>query len=328
MKDKSTPRTYLQFNLWIQSWILWWRSLSLLSQVLPFFFAALYVTSNYCFHILRVDHIQIAFFTLLLWLLGPKFRAIFKFLLPLILVATLYDSQRIYADLIRGPIHVSEPYQFDKFFFGMNTADGGRLTPNEWWQKHTHPILDLYTGFFYLTFISIYVLLSGYFCFYLPRTGTKKRSKDWFIDQAYRPMWAFFWVNMIGYSTYYWYAAAPPWYVAEYGLGPANLNVSASAAGALRFDALLGTHFFTGMYGRAADVFGAIPSLHVAYPLQSIYYAFRYGAGRTFAVLFYISMCFSAVYLNHHYILDILWGSSYAILVCVVLDWVNQKKAH
>jgi membrane-associated phospholipid phosphatase len=27
------------------------------------------------------------------------------------------------------------------------------------------------------------------------------------------------------------------------------------------------------------------------------------------------------VYLNHHYILDILWGSTYALIVCVTLDW-------
>ena len=118
-------------------------------------------------------------------------------------------------------------------------------------------------------------------------------------------MWAFFFVNILGYSTYYWYAAAPPWYVASYGLGPADLSVQASAAGCLRFDELLGTHFFTGMYGRAADVFGAVPSLHVAYPLQSVYYAFRYGSLRIFSILFYLSMCFSAVYLNHHYIIDI-----------------------
>ena len=40
-------------------------------------------------------------------------------------------------------------------------------------------------------------------------------------------------------------------------------------------------------------------------------------------------MCFSAVYLNHHYILDILWGSSYAVLVTIVMElsseWRDRK---
>jgi membrane-associated phospholipid phosphatase len=52
-----------------------------------------------------------------------------------------------------------------------------------------------------------------------------------------------------------------------------------------------------------------------------VYYANRYGALRKFSLFFYLSMCFSAVYLNHHYILDILWGSTYALIVCVTLDW-------
>jgi membrane-associated phospholipid phosphatase len=246
-------------------------------------------------------------------------------LLPLVLVAVVYDSQRIYSDLIRGPIHVQEPYLFDLQFFGIEHA-GKILTPNEWWQLHTHPALDFVTGFFYLTFISIYVLISLYLCLYLPRVGTEKRTKEWIKDRADRPMWAFFWVNVIGYSTYYWYAAAPPWYVAEHGLGPADLSVHASAAGAIRFDQLLGTHFFTEMYGRSADVFGAIPSLHVAYPLQSVFYAFQYGRLKTFAVFFYLIMCFSAVYLNHHYILDLIWGSAYALLVCFGLDYYFSRK--
>ena len=314
--------------MFLRQWSEWWRSQSLLHKVAPLAIGIAYIFFNFAFHILRKDHFQVVSVALALWYSGPKLRPLFRFLLPLLLVAVVYDSQRIYADYIRGPIHVQEPYQFDKYFFGINTPDG-RLTPNEWWQKHTYPVLDLYTGFFYLTFISIYVLICMYFCFWLPRKGTSKRSKEWFKSQAYRPMWAFFFVNVLGYSTYYWFAAAPPWYVADHGLGPADLTVAASAAGALRFDALLGTHFFTGMYGRAADVFGAIPSLHVAYPLQSIYYAFRYGSARVVAIAFYLSMCFSAVYLNHHYILDILWGSTYAILVCVCLDFIaNKSKGH
>ncbi len=306
-------------------WSDWWSTQTLLKKILPLLIVIAYLLFLQAFKVLRIDHYQMSFAGILLWYLGPRLRPFFKFILPLLLVGVIYDSQRIYADAIRGPIHVREPYDFDKYFFGINTPEG-RLTPNEWWQKNTHPVLDLICGFFYLCFISIYVILCMYLCFWLPRKGTKKKTPDWIRAQAYRPMWAFFWVNMIGYSTYYWFAAAPPWYVQDHGLGPADLSVAASAAGALRFDALLGTHFFTGMYGRAADVFGAVPSLHVAYPLQATYYAFQYGTKRVFAVCFYLCMCFSAVYLNHHYILDILWGSVYAILVCVILDRLAINK--
>jgi len=317
----------LQLNLKSETnlWSEWWRTQSSTQKLIPLLIGLSYILFNFLFHILRSDHFGIVLLVFVLWYAGPRVRPFLRFLLPLILVGVVYDSQRIYGDYIRGPIHVREPYDFDKYFFGINTPEG-RLTPNEWWQKHTYPVLDLYCGFFYLTFISIYVATCAYFCFWLPKKGTAKHEPAWFQNQAFRPMWAFFWVNCLGYSTYYWFAAAPPWYVAQYGLGPANLSVAASAAGALRFYALLGTHFFTGMYGRAADVFGAVPSLHVAYPLQAVYYSFRYGAARTFAILFYLSMCFSAVYLNHHYLLDILWGSGYAILICLILDQVAKQK--
>ncbi|NDF15601.1 hypothetical protein EB061_09815 [bacterium] len=313
-------------QIWIQEWKLWWQVQTPVRRLMPVALSALYLGLLVAFGAFRTDHPLLVLVALALWYAGPRLRALFDFLIPLLLVAIIYDSMRIYADWIRGPIHVEEPYWFDKTFFGIDTPEG-RLTPNEWWQKNTHPVLDLITGFFYLCFIAIYVLICMYFCFWLPSKGTAKRTPEWIRTQAYRPMWAFFFVNMLGYSTYYWFAAAPPWYVADHGLGPADLSVTASAAGALRFDQLLGTSFFTGMYGRSADVFGAVPSLHVAYPLQAVFYAFRYGALRGFTLMFYLVMCFSAVYLNHHYILDILWGSVYALLVCVALEYGGRKAA-
>ena len=145
-----------------------------------------------------------------------------RFLLPLLATGIVYDSQRFYSDYIRGPIHVSEPYHFDKTFFGIHTAQGV-LTPNEWCQLHTLPVLDVITGFMYLFFIAIYVLFSAYFCF-LSRKGTRKLRAR--VERSLALMWGFFWLNVLGYSTYYWYAAAPPWYVAEHGLGPADLSVA------------------------------------------------------------------------------------------------------
>lgn len=297
----------------------WWSGLQSWQKVLPLMVGLSYLTAIVILSKithqsgLRSDHFLTASAAVGLWYLGPRFRPIFQFLLPLFLVGVVYDSMRYYADLIRGEIHVSEPYLFDYRFFGIDT-DTGRLIPNEWFQKNTHPFLDAISGFFYLLFIPIYVAVSAFFCFWVVR----KRN----IEKSFRPMWAFLWLNVLGYSTYYWYAAAPPWYVATYGFGPADLSVPASAAGAARFDALFGTSFFSGMYGRAADVFGAVPSLHVAYPLQAVYYSFRYRALRIFCIFFYLMMCFSAVYLNHHYILDVLWGSFYAILICLIMDRV------
>ena len=256
---------------------------------------------------------------------GPLLLKVRRFITPLLLVAVIYDSMRFYGDYLRGRVRVDEPYLFDKHWFGITGPDGTILTPNEWWQLNTHWTLDLVTGFFYLTFIAIFVGIAGYYYFWLPRKGTKRMSGVRIAREAPQVMWNFFWVNMIGYSTYYWYPAAPPWYVSNYGLGPANMDAQANPAGCIRFDELLGTEFFTGMYGRSADVFGAIPSLHIAYPLTALLFAHRFGSLRVFSWIFYLVMCFAAVYLNHHYILDLIWGSAYSVLVFVVIRWMSDR---
>lgn len=258
---------------------------------------------------LNGDTLGIGMVILALYYSGRYPRALLEYTYPVFLTAMIYDSMRYYSDVLRASyIRVLEPYQFDRTFFGIRTAEG-LLTPNEWWQLHTHWSLDLVTGFFYLTFVAIFVCIGLYFRFW-PRFRANPES----VASARRMMWAFFWVNLMGYSTYYWYPAAPPWYVALKGLGPVDLSTPANAAGCLRFDALLGTQFFTQMYGKSADVFGAIPSLHVAYPFLAMVHSFELRSLRAFGTFFYLIMCFSAVYLDHHYVLDILWGTAYAAL--------------
>lgn len=277
----------------------------------------------------RSDHLVMGILLGVLFYGGRKTDAIREFIFPILLTGILYDSMRFYSDYIRGTIHVSEPYYFDRHFFGIETPIG-ILTPNEWFQHHLHPALDLITGFAYLTFIGVFVLVSAYIYFWvggLKGKGTSLHSAAYIRSRRSVFSWSFFWVNMIGYSTYYWYPAAPPWYVSLYGLGPVRMDALPNPAGCLRFDQLLGTHFFTEMYGRSADVFGAVPSLHVAYPLISVYFAFRFGTLRLFSAFFYILMCFSAVYLNHHYVLDVLWGSAYALGTAIIVDLYFDRQA-
>lgn len=226
-------------------------------------------------------------------------------LLPLLLTAIVYDGQRHYSDALRGPIHVLEPYAFDLRFFGIEER-GVLLTPNEWLQKHSHTFLDVFTGFAYLLFIPGFFLLAGLFSF----SGSERE-----VSLAREMTWGFLWLNIIGYSTYYWYAAAPPWYVSDHGLVSADLTVKASLAGCVRFDEFFGIPVFKNWYGNSADVFGSIPSLHVAYPFLALIYSFRAKRFRAWSVFFYLWVSFAAVYLNHHYLLDIAWGTAYAALV-------------
>jgi hypothetical protein len=67
------------------------------------------------------------------------------------------------------------------------------LTPNEWWQNHLHPALDLVTGFAYLVFFLHYIGVSAYFTFWLSKVGTAKASAAEIARRSDSMVWSFLW---------------------------------------------------------------------------------------------------------------------------------------
>ena len=216
-----------------------------------------------------------------------------------------------YWPAIAGRVHTFGPWDLDRMLFGV----GGRPL-NEYFLAHHWPVADLATGFAYLTFVGEFLALAMLLFF---------RNR---LAEAATFARCFLVVNVMGFITYFIYPAAPPWYVTEHGFGPVTAHVRPSAAAAHRLDAMFGTHFFDSVYGRGVDVFGAIPSLHSAYPMIAVLLVFQIPALRWFrwpAVMFSALMCFSAVYLQHHYVIDVLLGLTYAtIAVTLVRAWERR----
>lgn len=261
---------------------------------------------------LRGDHVIIGFLGFL-DLYNEKTRLFLKVFFPFMLTGVIFDSMRyFYWQGIAGRVHVAEPYLLERAWFGV----GGR-TLNEIFLEHHWDVLDLACGFAYLTYVGEYLALPILLFFrgHLDKAETFGRC--------------FLLVNVMGFVTYYVYPAAPPWYVTQYGLGPARMDVRPAAAAAQRFDILLGTHFFDEMYGRGVDVFGAFPSLHVSYPMLAVLLAFRMPElrwARWPAVGFFLLMCLSAVYLQHHYVIDVVLGVAYALVaLAAVLLWERRR---
>jgi membrane-associated phospholipid phosphatase len=254
---------------------------------------------------LRSDHVLVGLLGLL-DLYNEKTRLFLRQFFPFMATGAIYDSMRyFYWPAVLGHVHIEGPWQLERSLFGIG---GG--TPNDWFLAHHWPVLDLACGFAYLVFVGEYLAVA----FFLFFRGHQEMLR--------RLALAFLIVNVLGFATYFIYPVAPPGYVTQYGFGPERMDVHSTAAAASRFDQLLGTHFFDQIYGRGVDVYGAYPSLHVAYPLLAVWAVFRtpeLRCARGPAVGFFLLMCLSAVYLQHHYVIDVLLGIVYAIATLLLL---------
>jgi hypothetical protein len=132
-------------------------------------------------------------------------------------------------------------------------------------------------------------------------------------------LWAFAIANLIAFACWVVFPAAPPWYVHEHGC-VADLATKPSPAGLLRVDQLMGIPYFQGFYGRASQVFGAVPSMHCACPMLGLLTAFRVTRWRTrcLHIAYVLTMFFASVYLDHHWIIDGVLGWIVAIVAVLI----------
>jgi membrane-associated phospholipid phosphatase len=253
----------------------------------------------------RWDQIAVALFATVLAIGSPRAKQLLRGLLPLGLVGITYDAMRFveHWGVSESTVHVCDLRALELRWFGISSG-GERITLHDWLQPRAAAWLDVLAAVPYGAFLAV---VFGY-CVYL-------FVRDFEAQQRFA--WAFFAVNLLGFVTYHLYPAAPPWYFHRYGCA-VDLHALASAGPNLtRVDALLGVSYFSGMYGRASDVFGAMPSLHVAYPTLMLAVGWRLHGplGRGLLALFLSWMAFSAVYLDHHWVVDIIAGVAYALVV-------------
>jgi membrane-associated phospholipid phosphatase len=240
---------------------------------------------------------------------GPAPRRFLRGAFPLWLTGMLLDNQWLWLSL-RGTIHTGDLWQREQHLF---PSPGGGTWPS-YFEGHTHPVLDFFCGFSYAAYLyEVFGLVLLFFFRKHPRFE--------------RLCWTFLLVNALGVVTYMLYPAAPPWYVMKYGMGPADLTALPSPAGTARFDALMGIHYFAKFYARNPNIFGAMPSLHAAYPVMVAWQVWRLGrVWRAGSVAFAALVAFSAIYLQHHYILDVMAGVVAALVASTAVEYAFSRR--
>lgn len=212
----------------------------------------------------------------------------------------------------RGKVHVGDLLELDARWFSIATT-GGSVPLTDAIARLQHPALDLLCGATYLLFLLEVFGIAVYLFF-------RERPKMLEVSLG------FLTVNLLGWIVWFLYPAAPPWYVDAYGLGPVVQDAISSPAGLTRLDAVLGAPVAQTFYAKSANVFGAMPSLHVAYATLVACVAWpRGGTLRVLTLLFALSMVFSAVYLRHHYVLDVVAGMLLAGLTSMLCTGMLTK---
>jgi len=207
----------------------------------------------------------------------------------------IFDYMKAFPNYNYNSVHIEDIYNFEKHLFGIH-IQGKILTPNEYLRMNGVTFLDILTGIFYLCWIPVPLAFAAYLFF------TRRRQFLLF-------SMTFVLVNFLGFIVYYSYPAAPPWYVQYHGFTFHPLRVG-NTAGLVKFDTFFHAGIFKSIYAKGSNVFAAMPSLHSSYPVIVLYYGLKNKLGKAdiFFFIVMIGIWFSAVYLSHHYVVDVLAG--------------------
>lgn len=260
----------------------------------------------------RPEHLWLALLIAALFLATRQSRKLVVALLPFIVFGISYDWMNIVHNYEVNPVDIRGLYETEKSLFGITAADGTLLTPNEFFARHTTPLMDFLGGFFYLCWVPVPILFGLYLYFV--------HQEKIYLHFAL----VFLLVNFIGFAGYYIHPAAPPWYVALHGFD-FQLGTPGEVAGLGEFDRMTGLGIFHGLYGRNANVFAAVPSLHSAYTLVAFIYSLKSRNPlwmKIFLAVVTLGIWVTAVYTSHHYIIDVMLGILCALLGYVIFEYL------
>ncbi|HEY2930515.1 MAG TPA: phosphatase PAP2 family protein [Acidobacteriota bacterium] len=306
-------------------------------HIVVFLCVGAYLLLNAATNTLRVYH----WFTLLLvpaaMCSGERGRRFFLDWLPLFVFWISYDRLRLVQPLLLGRVAVKWPYDFERRLFGWMSP--GSVPPHaarEWMRAHSGSIwadalFDL-AQFVYLSQIFAVPALMLLWWW----LGNRRRQNqhhvidgrksppepgfdsgsaqpsEWYRHWFGRCLYAFTWLNAIGLAGYLLLPVAPPWWVTLHGMSQPTQSLIATSRLSLAMDGRI----VQGMIQTAPYWFGAVPSLHSAYPvllaLLGVNHLSRPALIAT--VAYAVLMSVACVILNQHYVFDLLAGELAAIV--------------
>jgi inositol phosphorylceramide synthase catalytic subunit len=243
-----------------------------------------------------------------------RLKSFYVALLPFLLTAFGYDAIRYpRAAWVTAPrVTGCALRALEVKWFGV----GPDTSLPDFFQVHHHPVADVLCAGPYFAFAYI-VIAYGVYLYFRDR------------PRMSRFLWSFTIANLIAFAFWLILPAAPPWYIRAHGC-VIDATAAPSSAGLARVDALLGITYFARFYSRAVSVFGAFPSMHCAFPFIGLLTAWRHIGWKTrpIHIAYVLWMALSAVYLDHHWVIDVLGGWAVAASAVLLADLAIRRWNH
>jgi hypothetical protein len=231
---------------------------------------------------------------------------------PIVIFWLGYDSMRIFSDSLMARAALEAPFRWERVFFPSPTGTIWPFFFAAWREAHAgEPWTRAATAACNLVYLSHLV------CVPLVLLTLWLRGRALLFR---RLLWALAVINVSGLITYFAYPAAPPWWIFQNGFRQPTMQHSMPVAesGSVPLE----------LFSFSANRFAAIPSLHAAYPLVLAMVLGVHRARRrsvALALLYALAMWFSCIFLNQHYIVDLIIG---AMLVPLAVPAARRPPDH
>lgn len=222
------------------------------------------------------------------------------YLIPLVLWLMMFQFAGSLDSQFRPPIDVTVLPWLEGAFFGESLLY--QLVPQQ-------DLLVLISAIPYLAHFSLPFL----FLIYLIKVDGKPHVFYWYFGV----------LNLTGVMTHMLFPTAPPWYNGRFGYEPASYDIQGDPGRLLRADDILGYDIFQTIYGNSPLVFGSFPSLHAGWPFLICLYVRKIDTPFLPQILrwgYVFWLWGAAVYLKHHFFLDVLGGALYSFLAIYLSD--------
>jgi len=226
---------------------------------------------------------------------------------PCLFWLSLFNFSKYVPVSARPPIDHQTLAQLDyQILFGFSLLEWPRTQLP---QSTLRNFLDLFFATAYL----LHFIVVWFYGFVLYLFYRKKKTKNLPILEP----WTFFFcwgiLNSLAVLTQLCWPTTPPWYTEIYGGKTPNYSMVGDPGGLSNADNILTVQLFETLYGQSPVVFGSFPSLHGAWPLMMTLFAPKNFAKIAFGT-YSLWVWWAALYLKHHYLIDLIGGATYVII--------------